>query len=175
VAGVDVSGASPNTSFSFAVAGSTITVTNTSSGASASFDASSLDTPGEVLVLDDAALGVRLTLAAGPGASPAAVGAGSASLALVTSPVTTSIGDQYAAQIASLGMETRAAQGQSASQEALVDYLQRRRDQTSGVSLDEETANLVRYQHAYQAAARVMTVMDTMLERLINGTGLVGR
>jgi flagellar hook-associated protein 1 FlgK len=175
VAGVDVSGASPNTNFSFAVAGSTITVTNTSNGASTSFDASSLDTPGEVLILDDAALGVRLTLAAGPGASPAAVAAGSASLALVTSPVRTSIGDQYAAQIAALGLEARAAQGQSASQEVLVEYLQRRREETSGVSLDEETANLVRYQHAYQAAARVMTVMDTMLERLINGTGLVGR
>lgn len=45
----------------------------------------------------------------------------------------------------------------------------------SGVDLDEETSNLVMYQHAYQGAARVMTTIDDMLDTLINKTGLVGR
>jgi flagellar hook-associated protein 1 FlgK len=44
----------------------------------------------------------------------------------------------------------------------------------SGVSLDEEMVNLVKYQHAYNGAARVITVMDEMLDKLINGTGRVG-
>jgi flagellar hook-associated protein 1 FlgK len=175
VAGVDVSGASPNTTFSFAVSGSTITLTNTRTGAFTSFDVTTLSTPGAVQVLGDAALGVRLTLAAGPGASPAAVATGSATLALATNPATSSIGDQYAAHIAALGVDARAAQGQVATQDVLVRYLQGRREETSGVSLDEETTNLVRYQHAYQAAARVMSVMDSMLDKLINGTGVVGR
>ncbi len=44
----------------------------------------------------------------------------------------------------------------------------------SGVDLDEETSNLVLYQHAYQGAARVMTAIDQMLDTLINHTGIVG-
>jgi flagellar hook-associated protein 1 len=40
------------------------------------------------------------------------------------------------------------------------------------VDLDEETTNLVTYQHAYQAAARVITTIDSMLDTLINHTGL---
>ena len=43
------------------------------------------------------------------------------------------------------------------------------------MSLDEESMNLLTYQHAYQAAARVMTAVDDMLDTLINKTGLVGR
>jgi len=44
----------------------------------------------------------------------------------------------------------------------------------SAVSLDEETVNLVQYQHAYQGAARVLTAVDEMLDQLINRTGRVG-
>ena len=45
----------------------------------------------------------------------------------------------------------------------------------SAVDLDEETMNLLTFQHAYQGAARVLTTMDEMLDTLINRTGLVGR
>ena len=44
----------------------------------------------------------------------------------------------------------------------------------SAVSLDEETVNLMQYQHAYQGAARVLTAVDEMLDQLINRTGRVG-
>ncbi len=43
------------------------------------------------------------------------------------------------------------------------------------MSLDEENVNLLTNQHAYQAAARVMTAVDEALDVLINRTGLVGR
>lgn len=49
------------------------------------------------------------------------------------------------------------------------------RDEVSGVSYDEEGANLLIYEKAYSAMARVMTAMDEVLDKLINGTGLVGR
>jgi flagellar hook-associated protein 1 len=42
------------------------------------------------------------------------------------------------------------------------------------VSLDEESVNLVSAQHAYQAAARVLTAIDQALDTLINRTGTVG-
>ncbi|BDZ45110.1 flagellar hook-associated protein FlgK [Naasia aerilata] len=45
----------------------------------------------------------------------------------------------------------------------------------SAVDIDEETTNLLMYQHAYQSAARMLTTVDEMLDTLINRTGLVGR
>jgi flagellar hook-associated protein 1 FlgK len=49
------------------------------------------------------------------------------------------------------------------------------RDSGASVSLDEENISLLSNQHAYQAAARVMTAVDEALDVLINRTGLVGR
>ena len=64
------------------------------------------------------------------------------------------------------------AQGQSNNQQVLVAQLQQQRQQLSGVSIDEEATHLIQYQRAYQAAARVVSVMDSMLDTLINNTGV---
>lgn len=53
------------------------------------------------------------------------------------------------------------------------DYLSSR-DSTSGVQQDEETADMLIYQKGFQASARILTVMDEMLNTLINGMGRVG-
>ena len=47
------------------------------------------------------------------------------------------------------------------------------REQLVGVNFDEETVNLLAAQRAYEAASRVMTTMDSVLDTLINRTGLV--
>jgi flagellar hook-associated protein 1 FlgK len=57
----------------------------------------------------------------------------------------------------------------------MVKELENRRDAVRGVSIDEEITNLVRYQHAYAAAARLATAADEMLETVVNRLGLVGR
>ncbi|MDR1588988.1 MAG: flagellar hook-associated protein FlgK [Oscillospiraceae bacterium] len=49
------------------------------------------------------------------------------------------------------------------------------RESVSGVNLDEEMTNLIKYQHAYGSAARVITAMDEALDVLINKMGVVGR
>lgn len=49
------------------------------------------------------------------------------------------------------------------------------RDAVSGVDLNDEAANLIRYQKAYSAACRLMTTLDEALEKLISNTGIVGR
>ncbi len=49
------------------------------------------------------------------------------------------------------------------------------RDAVSAVSLDEEGISLLHYQQSYSAAARLMTTLDEALDKLINGTGVVGR
>ncbi len=58
---------------------------------------------------------------------------------------------------------------------AVADDMLDRRDAISAVSQDEEAANLMMYEKAYQAVARVMTTMDEALNTIINGMGLVGR
>lgn len=49
------------------------------------------------------------------------------------------------------------------------------KESVSGVSLDEEVMNMMRYQQSYSAAARLMTTLDQALDTLINNTGVVGR
>ena len=47
-------------------------------------------------------------------------------------------------------------------------HLEQVRLSVSGVSLDEEMVDLMRFQRAYQAAARIISVIDEMLDTLIN-------
>jgi flagellar hook-associated protein 1 FlgK len=61
------------------------------------------------------------------------------------------------------------------NQEILVGEMDKRRESIMGVSLDEEMANMVRFQHAYNASARILTAIDEMLDTLINRVGLAGR
>ncbi len=49
------------------------------------------------------------------------------------------------------------------------------KDSVSSVSQDEEVMDLMRYQQSYNAASRLMTTMDEILDKLINSTGVVGR
>jgi flagellar hook-associated protein 1 FlgK len=45
------------------------------------------------------------------------------------------------------------------------------RESMSGVSLDEEAAELMKFQRAYQASARVISIIDSMLDTVVNGMG----
>lgn len=58
---------------------------------------------------------------------------------------------------------------------AVINQTANLRDEISAVSLDEEGINLLHYQQSYSAAARLMTTLDEALDKLINGTGIVGR
>lgn len=49
------------------------------------------------------------------------------------------------------------------------------KDAVSGVNLDEEVIDMMRYQQSYNAASRLMTTLDQLLDKLINETGVVGR
>ncbi|MCL6621441.1 MAG: flagellar hook-associated protein FlgK [Syntrophobacterales bacterium] len=73
----------------------------------------------------------------------------------------------YERLVSSLGLEGESAQHQADFYQAVVDQLTRMRDAVSGVSLDEELANLVKFQRAYQAAARLITIADELYETLL--------
>ncbi|MDK2785011.1 MAG: flagellar hook-associated protein 1 [Bacillota bacterium] len=83
--------------------------------------------------------------------------------------------DQYNSWVADLGVRGQEAARMVDNQELLTSQLDSRRQAVSGVSLDEELTNMVRFQQAYNAAARLITAVDEMLDALINRTGLVGR
>jgi len=74
-----------------------------------------------------------------------------------------------------LGVEAEEANRQTTNAKIVVDQVESRRQSVSGVSLDEEMSNMVKFQHAYNAAARFMTTIDETLDRIINGMGTVGR
>ncbi len=86
-----------------------------------------------------------------------------------------SAGQFYASLVGEVGADAAHAIAMQQNQALVVDHLKTRRESLSGVSLDEEATDMVRFQHMYQAAARVITVMDQNLDTLINSTGIVGR
>jgi len=85
------------------------------------------------------------------------------------------IDDFFRSVIGTIGVLAREAVRLSENQSALLQQIEHQRQSVMGVSLDEEVTNLIRYQHAYAAAARVITTLDEMLRSLIQDTGLVGR
>ncbi|NOU58033.1 flagellar hook-associated protein FlgK [Brevibacillus borstelensis] len=82
--------------------------------------------------------------------------------------------DFYRYSIAQLGVDSQEAQRMEKNSEILTGQVDTQRQSVSGVSLDEEMSELVKYQHAYNASARVMTSMDEVLDKIINGMGRVG-
>jgi len=85
------------------------------------------------------------------------------------------IGDYYNALVGEIGVISNRAQRNLQNSQMQLDQVDANRQSVSGVSLDEEMSDLIRFQHAYNAAARLMTSFDEMLNKLINGTGIVGR
>ncbi|HWJ50765.1 MAG TPA: flagellar hook-associated protein FlgK [Solirubrobacteraceae bacterium] len=78
----------------------------------------------------------------------------------------------YSALVERVGSDVKTAQDSQANHQTTVTAIANQRQSVSGVSMDEEMTNLISFQRAYQAAARTMTAMDSMLDTLINHTGL---
>jgi flagellar hook-associated protein 1 FlgK len=69
--------------------------------------------------------------------------------------------------VGSVGIESQSIQRSREFNELVVEQLQETRDNISAVSLDEEMINLMKYQHAYSAAAKLITTADEMLQTLL--------
>jgi flagellar hook-associated protein 1 FlgK len=81
---------------------------------------------------------------------------------------TSSVVELTGTLLADIGQEVRNAVQARTLQETIVQGLEDRRDEASGVSLDEEVTDLIRLQAAFQANARVITTIDRLLEQLLN-------
>ncbi|MBP2027789.1 flagellar hook-associated protein FlgK [Acetoanaerobium pronyense] len=76
--------------------------------------------------------------------------------------------------IASLGVDTQQAKRMHENQSMLTEEIDIYRMSVSGVHLDEEMSNMIKYQHAYNASARMITTVDEMIDVIINRMGRVG-
>jgi flagellar hook-associated protein 1 FlgK len=90
--------------------------------------------------------------------------------ALLMNGGTATLDDYYRATVAALGVSASQAEAQMNGQEAVLKHIDAERQAVMGVSVDEEMSNLIKFQRAYQAAARVISTVDEMLDTLINRT-----
>jgi flagellar hook-associated protein 1 FlgK len=82
---------------------------------------------------------------------------------------------QYQGMIGQLGVAAQGSSRRAEIQANVTEQVDQSREAQAGVNLDEEMTNLLTYQRGYEAASRVLTTIDSMLDQLINRTGLVGR
>ena len=80
---------------------------------------------------------------------------------------TTSINDSYASLIGQIGRDVVYAKSSLDHQTSIMDQLSNRREATSGVSLDEEMMNLMKYQMAYNASGKLVTTANQMMDTLM--------
>lgn len=86
-----------------------------------------------------------------------------------------SVTSYFQTVIGKLGVSAQEANRNAKNTAVLQSQVENQRMSVSAVSLDEEMTNMIKFQHAYNAAARSMTTIDEMIDRIINGMGLVGR
>jgi flagellar hook-associated protein 1 FlgK len=116
---------------------------------------------------------VATTATVSAGAAGGASGDNSVALALLNLRGG-SVDQSYAGLVQTIGSDVKTATTNNTTANAVLDNVTAQRTSTSGVSMDEEMANMVRFQRGYQAAARALTTMDDLLNQLINSTGRVG-
>ncbi len=81
---------------------------------------------------------------------------------------TQTFADAYGVLVANVATKTHQADLGQQTQKGLLDQVKLRADSVSGVNLDEEAANLIKFQQAYQAASQIITVSNTVFNALIN-------
>ena len=81
----------------------------------------------------------------------------------------------YEAFIAELGSQSAEAIMMDRNQNYLVTSIETNRQSVMGVNIDEEMLDIIKYSQAFNAMARYINTIDEMLDRLINGFGIVGR
>lgn len=85
-----------------------------------------------------------------------------------------SIDGYYKKIITEFAVEIQDAEQRFNSKVGTIDLAQNKRMSISAVSLDEELSNMLKFQHAYNSAAKIINVLDSMMDKVINGTGRVG-
>jgi len=121
----------------------------------------------------------KLAAGLGKNGAPAEAGDGSAALAIASlrgSQVmigsAKTFDDYFANSVAEVGLKGETAQVTFQTQQKVMKDLTDLRDSVSGVNIDEEMSNMLKFQHGYQAAARFLSNWNDMLDTIINRMGV---
>ncbi|MDE5613173.1 MAG: flagellar hook-associated protein FlgK [Treponemataceae bacterium] len=80
--------------------------------------------------------------------------------------------EYFANSVTNVGLKGEQAETNLLSQNKIMNDLRDLRDSISGVNIDEELADIIKFQHGYNAAAKFITVIDGMLDTIINRLGV---
>ena len=108
------------------------------------------------------------TAAGVPGDNTMALAIADLQVALTMSGGTATFDDYYNSVVSDVGNDVQTASTNFDHQTSMVTQLNNYRESISGVSLDEEMINLIKFQHAYDAAAKLITTVDELLNTVIN-------
>ncbi len=90
----------------------------------------------------------------------------------VQSAQTQTLQQSYGSIITQVGIDTQTAITGTTTQTNLASTIDAQRQAISGINIDEETQNLIKYQNAYQAAAKTISTMNQLLNTIITGLGV---
>ncbi len=122
-----------------------------------------------VAIVADLNLIAAAASAAGvPGDAGNAIAMADLRQALKMNSNTATFDDAANALVSLVGHDVRESKSYAVHQSDMMDYLQNYRESVSGVSLDEEMVNLLKYQTAYQAAAKLISLADEMMDSLMS-------
>ena len=82
--------------------------------------------------------------------------------------MTQTVGEYYSSFIGDLGISRNEARSNFETREFVVQQLEKKQQEVSGVSLDEEMANMIKFEHTYQASARFISVINEMMDVMMN-------
>ena len=83
---------------------------------------------------------------------------------------TQSVYDIYNNAVSQVAVDTRSAKANAETEVSLLNSVKDQRASITGVNLEEEAANLIRYQQAYQAAAQIITTANDVFDTLLRAT-----
>ena len=150
-------------------------------GAETDWEVAPIAHPAGWIEINPALLKDPLSVAAGFGENgrPANPGNGEAALAIASirnSEVMVgqyrTFDDYFAVSVGRIGLLGEQSQIALETQNQLMKQLHEMRESVSGVSVDEELSNMIKYQHGYAAAARFITTVNSMLDTIINRMGV---
>jgi flagellar hook-associated protein 1 FlgK len=120
---------------------------------------------------DIAVVATSATISAGAAGGPAGDNSAATAIRALRGG---SVDTTYSGLVRQIGSDVQTATSNTTTANSVLDSIAAQRASTSGVSMDEEMTNMIRFQRGYQAAARALTTMDDLLNTLINSTGRVG-
>ena len=116
---------------------------------------------------DETRVAASLTLGGVPGDNGNAIEIANLQHALTMSSNSATFDDFVNSLVSGIGHDVRRAGIYEEQQQATMEYVENYRESVSGVSLDEEMINLVKHQTAYDAAAKLVTTANEMLDTLL--------